>query len=115
MLLISKTARVTLLLTCSAFVLASVGISAGNIDPPPDCLPGDSDGSGGVDIDDVVYTLCLIFGDLEWVSCEEPEFWCCADADGSCHVDIDDVVYTIHYIFGGGPGIPESCANCGPF
>lgn len=115
MLLISKTARVALLLTCAVFLLVNIGISAGNIDPPPDCVPGDSDGSGSADIDDVVYTLCLIFGDWEWISCEEPEFWCCADANGSCNVDIDDVVETIYYIFCGGPPLAESCNHCGPF
>ncbi len=30
--------------------------------PPPDCVPGDADGSGGVDIDDVVYLINYIFG-----------------------------------------------------
>ncbi|MBU1319123.1 MAG: hypothetical protein KKH67_07995 [candidate division Zixibacteria bacterium] len=63
------------------------------------CTIGDADGSGGVDIDDVVYLIAYIFtGGPPPV-----EAVCCGDADGSGGVDIDDVVYLIAYIFTGGP------------
>ncbi len=71
----------------------------------PSCLPGDADGSGGVDIDDVVYLINYIFGGGP----EPVEDVCCGDADGSGAVDIDDVVYLINYIFGGGPAPVDVC------
>ncbi|MBU1319325.1 MAG: dockerin type I repeat-containing protein, partial [candidate division Zixibacteria bacterium] len=62
-------------------------------------VPGDANGSGFIDIDDVVYTIAYIFtGGPEPV----PEV-IVADTDCSGFVDIDDVVYIIAYIFTGGP------------
>ncbi len=66
------------------------------------CLPGDANGSGGVDIDDVVYVINYIFGGGP----EPVHDICCGDANGSGAIDIDDVVYLINYIFGGGP-VPD--------
>jgi hypothetical protein len=64
-----------------------------------DWVGGDADGSGAVDIDDVVYLINYIFGGgPEPV----PELGA-GDADCSGSIDIDDVVYLINYIFGGGP------------
>ncbi|MFH1892337.1 MAG: dockerin type I repeat-containing protein [Candidatus Zixiibacteriota bacterium] len=73
-----------------------------------DCVPGDADGSGAVDIDDVVYEIAYIFtGGPAPVTAV-----CCGDADGSGGLDIDDVVYLIAYIFTGGPEPdPNACAN----
>ncbi|MFH1891979.1 MAG: dockerin type I repeat-containing protein [Candidatus Zixiibacteriota bacterium] len=69
------------------------------------CVPGDADGSGEVDIDDVVYLIAYIFsGGLP----PTPDV-CCGDADGSGEVDIDDVVYLIAYIFTGGPAPIDAC------
>jgi hypothetical protein len=69
------------------------------------CTAGDADGSGNVDIDDVVYLIAYIFS-----SGPEPiPGICCGDADGSSNVDIDDVVYLIAYIFSGGPPPIASC------
>jgi photosystem II stability/assembly factor-like uncharacterized protein len=65
---------------------------------------GDANGSGGVDIDDVVYLINYIFA-----GGSAPEPIEAGDADCSGNVDIDDVVYLIMYIFGGGP---EPCADC---
>ncbi|MFH1892995.1 MAG: dockerin type I repeat-containing protein [Candidatus Zixiibacteriota bacterium] len=72
----------------------------------PGCIIGDADGSGGVDIDDVVYLIAYIF-----TGGPPPDkAVCCGDADGSGGVDIDDVVYLIAYIFTGGPAPdPEAC------
>ncbi len=69
------------------------------------CAPGDADGSGGVDIDDVVYEIAYIF---QGGPAPIPAV-CCGDADGSGGLDIDDVVYLIAYIFNGGPSPVDSC------
>jgi hypothetical protein len=73
--------------------------------PPPTCVPGDADGSTGVDIDDVVYLISYIFSGGPPPT---PDL-CCGDADGSGAIDIDDVVYLISYIFSGGPPPVEAC------
>jgi hypothetical protein len=68
-------------------------------------IPGDADGSGAIDIDDVVHLINYIFnGGLAPVPLES------GDADCSGEIDIDDVVYLINYIFNGGP---EPCADVG--
>ena len=59
---------------------------------------GDADGSGEVDIDDVVYLIAYIFS-----GGPAPVPYAAGDADCSGDVDIDDVVYLIAYIFSGGP------------
>jgi hypothetical protein len=62
-----------------------------------DCVPGDANCSGAVDIDDVVWIIDFIFGG--GVPCDAG---CCMDANGSggdIPVDIDDAVYLISYIF----------------
>jgi hypothetical protein len=68
----------------------------------PGC--GDANGSGAVDIDDVVYLINHIFsqgpGPVPYES---------GDADCSGNVDIDDVVYLIAYVFSAGA---EPCASC---
>ena len=77
----------------------------------PECAPGDANGSGAVDIDDVVYLIGYIFSGGP----PPVEANCCGDANGSCGVDIDDVVYEIGYIFSGGPAPLDACATCPPF
>ncbi len=64
----------------------------------PTYVPGDADGSGEVDIDDVVYLIQYIFS-----SSPAPDPLESGDADCSGEVDIDDVVYLIEYIFASGP------------
>jgi hypothetical protein len=59
---------------------------------------GDADGSGVVDIDDVVYLIEYIFSDGP-----APDPIEAGDADASGEIDIDDVVYLVNYIFAGGP------------
>jgi hypothetical protein len=70
----------------------------------PETACGDADGSGGVDIDDVVYLIAYIFS-----GGPEPVTMDAGDADCSGGIDIDDVVYLIAYIFSGGP---DPCASC---
>ncbi len=64
----------------------------------PSYIAGDADGSGTVDIDDVVFLIAYIFS-----GGPEPVPYAAGDADCSGAVDIDDVVYLIAYIFSGGP------------
>jgi len=68
-------------------------LSAG--DNPYIC--GDADGSGAVDIDDVVYLIQYIFA-----GGPEPNPQQSGDADATGGTDIDDVVYLIAYIFASG-------------
>jgi subtilisin family serine protease len=58
---------------------------------------GDVNGSGTVDIDDIVYLVGYIFADGP-----PPEPFESGDTDCSGGVDIDDVVHLIGYIFSGG-------------
>ncbi len=59
---------------------------------------GDANGSGYLDIDDVVYLIQFIFADGP-----EPVPYEAGDADCSGFIDIDDAVYLIQHIFAGGP------------
>jgi len=74
-------------------------------------ITGDADGSGSIDIDDVVFLIGYIFA-----SGPAPEPLEAGDADCSGEVDIDDVVYLIAYIFSSGPapGDPDDdgVPNC---
>lgn len=67
-------------------------------------LCGDVNGSGGIDIDDIVYLIAYVFqGGPEPTPPESGEVNC---AGG---IDIDDIVYLIAYVFQGGyaPGDPN--------
>ncbi len=66
---------------------------------PPACFIGDVNGSGAVDIDDIVYEIAYVFQGGPAPVPEE----CCGDANGSGAIDIDDIVYLIAYVFQGGP------------
>jgi hypothetical protein len=61
-----------------------------------DYVCGDADGSGEVDVDDIVLMIQCIFADCWGIPIEQ------LDADCSGDFDIDDVVYLILYIFAGG-------------
>ena len=65
---------------------------------------GDADGSRGVDIDDVVFTIDYIF-----TGGPPPDPLESSDVDCTGTTDIDDVVYLVSYIFAGGA---EPCASC---
>jgi hypothetical protein len=72
---------------------------------PP--LVGDANGSGGIDIEDVVYLINYITASGP---APTPYAVASGDANCSCDVDIDDVVYLIAFIFTGGPA-PCSCGS----
>ncbi len=85
------------------YVLSKWGFYTLNMDIlPSDC--GDVDGSGGVDIDDIVYLISYVFQ-----GGEQPYPVESGDVDCSGGVDIDDIVYLIAYVFQGGS---EPCAGC---
>lgn len=65
---------------------------------------GDVDGSGGIDIDDIVFLIAYVFA-----GGAPPNPLSVGDVDCSDSTDIDDVVYLVAYIFAGGP-VP--CADC---
>jgi hypothetical protein len=61
-------------------------------------LVGDADGSGGIDISDVVYIVAYIFSGGPAPTPAEA-----GDANCDLMTDISDAVYLITYIFSGGP------------
>jgi hypothetical protein len=69
----------------------------------PDYLPGDVDGSGDIDVSDVVFLITYIFsGGLSPIPLAR------GDADCSGGVGISDAVFLISYIFSGGSA-PHYC------
>jgi hypothetical protein len=70
----------------------------------PSFICGDANGSGVVDIDDVIYIVTHIFAGGPAPSPIESGDVNCSDG-----VDIDDIVYLITFIFSSGP---EPCAEC---
>jgi hypothetical protein len=71
---------------------------------PQQYICGDSDGSGSVDIDDIMFIISYVFlGGPVPAPLEMSDVNCLEE------VDIDDVMYLIGYVFLGGP---EPCAEC---
>ncbi len=62
------------------------------------CLCGDANGTGAINISDAVYVINYIFG-----GGPAPNPICLGDANGTGSVNISDAVYIINFIFGGGP------------
>jgi hypothetical protein len=85
------------------YLAAKLGIYVYHINLPP-AVCGDADGSGSLDISDVVYLLQYIFA-----GGPAPDPVLTGDVDCSGSVDISDVVYLISYIFAGGPA---PCTGC---
>jgi aminopeptidase N len=69
-------------------------------------VPGDVDGSMGIDIDDVVYLIAYNFS-----GGPAPVPLDAGDVDASCVIDVDDVLYLIAYIFTGGPAPQMGCVT----
>jgi hypothetical protein len=67
---------------------------------------GDVDGSGGIDISDLVYLVAYAFQ-----SGAAPPNPNNADVDGSCQIDISDIVYLVQYFFAGGPAPVAGCVE----
>jgi hypothetical protein len=66
-------------------------------------ISGDADGSGYVDIDDVVFLVAYMF-----TGGPSPRPLALGDADCSGYVDIDDITYLVQYIFANGA---QPCPN----
>ncbi|MFH1892267.1 MAG: hypothetical protein ABIK83_06240 [Candidatus Zixiibacteriota bacterium] len=66
-------------------------------------VSGDADGSGFVDIDDIVFLVAYVFS-----GGATPRPLELGDANCSDVVDIDDITYLVQYIFVGGP---QPCPN----
>ncbi|MFQ5653943.1 MAG: FG-GAP-like repeat-containing protein, partial [Planctomycetota bacterium] len=63
-----------------------------------DFIRGDSNGSGGLNLADVVLNLNRMFGNLPPSAC-----WGADDVNGSGSVNLSDAVYLLSYLFSGGP------------
>ncbi len=66
-------------------------------------VPGDADGSGDIDISDVVFLITYIFAEGA-----APNPLQAGDADCSGGIDISDAVFLVIYIFGNGSA-PHNC------
>jgi len=78
-----------------------------------DCIPGDANGDGQINVGDAVYTISYVF---KGGPAPTPYAACSGDANGDCQCNVGDAVFTISYVFKGGPP-PVSCetwvATCG--
>jgi len=78
-----------------------------------DCLPGDANGDGQVNVGDAVYVIGYVF---KGGPAPTPYPKCSGDANGDCQCNVGDAVYIIGYVFKGGPP-PVTCdawiATCG--
>ncbi len=72
---------------------------------PSSFLAGDVDGSGSLDVADLIYLADFMFngGPL-------PIVGAAADVNGDCIVDIADVIYLVDYQYAGGPAPVPGCA-----
>ncbi|MCK4462596.1 MAG: PD40 domain-containing protein [candidate division Zixibacteria bacterium] len=71
-------------------------------------VPGDVDGTGGVDISDLVYTVDYMF-----TGGPPPCVMDALDVNGDCKLDISDLVYFVDYMFQGGLELQCGCVSSG--
>jgi hypothetical protein len=79
-----------------------------------DCMPGDANNDGEVNVGDAVYLISYVFkGGPPPV----PYAICSGDANCDCQCNVGDAVFIISYVFKGGPA-PCDCEtwrnSCGP-
>ncbi len=72
-----------------------------------DCIPGDANGDGSVNVGDAVYIISYIF---KGGPPPTPYLLCSGDANCDCEVNVGDAVYNITYAFLFGPP-PCSCED----
>jgi len=77
-------------------------LAAINAVPGP-FVPGDANGDGYVDINDLLYLACYLFA-----GGPAPDPYLAGDANGDCTVDTNDIIYLANYLFAGGPP-PTPC------
>ncbi len=70
-----------------------------------DCIPGDANNSGKVDVGDAVYIVNYVFKGMDEPA---PYTTCSCDAQGDCSANVGDAVYLINYIFKSGAA-PIDC------
>jgi hypothetical protein len=79
-----------------------------------DCMPGDANGDGSINVGDAVYLISFVF---KGGPAPTPYATCSGDANCDCAANVGDAVFIIAYVFKGGPA-PCVCdeweANCGP-
>jgi hypothetical protein len=79
-----------------------------------DCIPGDANNDGQVNVGDAVYLISYVF---KGGPPPTPYPICSGDANCDCTVNVGDAVYVIAYVFKGGPA-PCDCLTwlliCGP-
>jgi hypothetical protein len=79
---------------------------------PCDCIPGDANNDGTVNVGDAVYIIAYVF---KGGPPPLPYETCSGDANGDCQCNIGDAVYIIAYVFKGGSD-PVDCetwrVNC---
>jgi hypothetical protein len=73
---------------------------------PCDCMPGNANADGQVNVGDAVYMINFVFkGGLA----PKPYSICSGDANKDCQANVGDAVYIINYVFKGGQP-PADCA-----
>jgi hypothetical protein len=78
-----------------------------------DCIPGDANCDGVINVGDAVYLI-----DCTFRTCDPlcPHESCSRDANCDCTVNMGDIVFIVNYVFKGGPA-PCDCTtwvdNCG--
>jgi hypothetical protein len=89
-------------------------VITGGEDEICDCIPGDANGDGSVNVGDAVYLIAYVF---QGGPAPTPYPICSGDANCDCQVNVGDAVYIISYVFTGGPP-PCDCQTwlllCGP-
>jgi hypothetical protein len=78
-----------------------------------DCKPGDANGSGIINIQDITHIINFLY---KGGPAPTPYRICSGDPNGSCIVNIQDITYLINFLYKGGPA-PVTCnkwvINCG--
>jgi hypothetical protein len=70
-----------------------------------ECLPGDANGDGQINVGDAVYIIGYVFKGGDPPTPYNP---CSGDANGDCQCNVGDAVYIISYVFKGGDP-PVTC------
>jgi Thrombospondin type 3 repeat/Dockerin type I domain len=78
-----------------------------------DCKPGDANGSGIINIQDITYIINYLY---KGGPAPIPYRICSGDANGTCNVNIQDITYLINFLYKGGAN-PITCdewvSRCG--
>ncbi len=78
-----------------------------------DCIPGDANNDGSVNVGDAVYMINFVFNGGP---APIPYPICSGDANCDCQANVGDAVYIINYVFKAGPppcDCPTWLSSCG--